>query len=86
MVLTFTQKIALQKKYGIVLLRALDADNFPVWAYLKTGLQGVEKLQELYHGKKSVHFADYGELIVSGYGEEPPEAVREMVKGMVTDG
>lgn len=63
---------------GIYLVRGKDSTGRSAWYYLRVCKKS-PLLFERDARKGQIQLADYGEILCSGYGENPPEsAVRDM--------
>ena len=54
----------------------------PVWHYilLADDRDTIDKFQELTQGENKIDVADYGQVLKSGIGEEPPQDVKEWIQ------
>lgn len=64
---------------GPIFLVRGECDNRPVWHYVQ-----VDKLKLPLYKRAvttdSIDVADYGKVLASGWGEEPPESVKKRIE------
>jgi hypothetical protein len=75
----FTHTVSKSGADDIFLLFATDKTNQPAWYYIRA-TKTRKKLLPALAGKKNLNLADYGEVIISGYGETVPDPVKEMMR------
>ena len=76
--LSFAQKINFSKKNAIVVLNSKDEAGKDFYHIIKTDIKGYELMQKDFAEKKEREVSEYGEVIVSGWGEPPEELINEL--------
>ena len=74
-------KIIQEAKLGLVWLLCGEQDGRPYWHYLEVE-KGKLEMFKMRLKKGDIELKDYGRIIFSGWGAEPPEAIKEQVKAM----
>lgn len=71
------QLVQLQNYYGVVLCRSSTESGDPFFHYVMADKENIEKMHQDHQTGKEVDFASYGEILISGWGENPtPEYER----------
>lgn len=76
----FASKVFDSKK-NIFLVNANDEGN-PCWYYLKIWDEKLIQFKKSLEQKEKVNLTDFGRIIHSGYGKEPPEYISKTLKNM----
>ena len=76
--LSFQDKLSLQKNYGVVLCTSQTDMGRPFFHYVMADRKAIDQMQRDYESATHVNFTDYGEILLSGWGEKPP-AEYEMI-------
>lgn len=73
--MSFVKAIAASKANNIFLIRAVEGGR-PCYFYMLIRQEHARNIAELV-AKGSVDLANYGTVLASGYGENPPEDVQQ---------
>lgn len=77
--LSFQDIVRLGGHKGIVLCRSATVSGEPFFHYIKADRQHIEQMHRDYAEKKTVNFTTYGEIVYSGWGENPSEKEERMI-------
>lgn len=69
---SFQDKLKLETNYGVVLCKSHTAEGKPFFHYVMAHPKKIEKMQRDYQSGVHVDFEEYGEILLSGWGESPP--------------
>lgn len=76
--LSFAHKINFSKKHAIVVLKFTDETGKDFYHIIRTDLKGYELMQKDFAEKAEREVSEYGEVIVSGWGEPPEDLINEL--------
>lgn len=81
----FTQKYHQQQKYYVSLVTANTSDGKPAWYYVKVPQKKFEFFKRKVENGEPINFADHGKIIVKGFGDTPPESVKNslIARGLI---
>lgn len=80
---SFVERVGMEDSFAIELVTGQDVHGKPSWSLL---LLPTNKVQELRRtlAIRDVALEDFGEVLASGEGEEPPEELLEELQGLLT--
>lgn len=76
---SFAQTLTVQNANQIFLVRGLDASGYNAWYYVLVN----RTQREAFLGKNGtpqLKLSDYGAILYSGFGDEPPEHIRQRMQ------
>lgn len=77
--LSHVEKLKLRNHNAIVLCNGRNKDGTDFWIYLEVDKEAAEQMHKDYESQVTVNFTDYGKVIKSGMGKEPPEEIRKQI-------
>ncbi len=69
---SFQDKLMLQTNYGVVLCHSETDDGEAFFHYVMAHRKNIEKMHRDQQRGADVDFESYGEILLSGWGENPP--------------
>lgn len=69
--ISFQSKLMLESNYGIVLCRSCTDSGKPFFHYVMSDRKAIEQMHRDYQSGKTVDFAEYGQIVLSGWGKNP---------------
>ncbi len=69
--LSLQTKLMLQNNYGVVLCNSTTENGEPFFHFVKADKKNIEQMNRDYQAGKEVDFTSYGEILLSGWGENP---------------
>ena len=84
--LSFALIEQLKTKDAIVLQRAMNEEGECFFLYLKTDKKGIDRLFQAYENRSTITFSEYGEIIASGWGNDPPEDTHTKILNLFSEG
>lgn len=75
----FLEKLLDERGHCIVLLNIATASNQKLYVFLKTTKTLFKKLLRFYELRKPIILLNYGEILYSGYGDSPPDYVKQFI-------
>ncbi len=77
--LSFTRQVEASRADHIFLVRGRDASGQRAWYYLLVD-KGKRDMFRSREGVPYLKLTDYGEILFSGFGEEPPADIKQQMK------
>lgn len=69
--ISFQNKVMLESNYGVVLCRSCTESGKPFFHYVMADKKGIGQMRRDYQSGKVIDFSSYGEIVLSGWGENP---------------
>ncbi len=76
---TFTDAIGESRKELVRLIKGVDQGR-PVWYYVRVEKAKFALYEARVKRKEQINLQDYGEILHSGWGDNPPENIQELYK------
>lgn len=80
---SFVERIGMEDSFAIELVTGMDVHGKPSWTLLLLPSQKVQDLRRAL-ALRDVALEDFGEVLASGEGDEPPEELLEELQGLLT--
>ena len=80
---SFVERIGMEDSFAIELVTGDDVHGKPSWTLLLLPSQKVQDLRRAL-ALRDVALEDFGEVLASGEGDEPPEELLEELQGLLT--
>lgn len=71
--LSFKDKLVLQDNYGVVLCKSHTKTGQQFFHYVMADKKNIDRLARANENNDFVDFSDFGEIILSGWGEKPSQ-------------
>lgn len=82
--ISFQEIVKLGSRYGVVLCRSVTGTGEPFFHYIMAKKSQIDQMHRDYAEQKDVNFANYGEVIHSGWGKNPSSEDERIIKQKIS--